>query len=75
MGATESAIRAPFWLCATAGGFIGGALAHGQRYAIAALLAKAENADSTPLEDGLRIPDEVTRRQERRAKLAAARAE
>ena len=42
---------------------------------IAALLAKAENADSTPLEDGLRIPDEVTRRQERRAKLAAARAE
>ena len=28
-----------------------------------------------PLEDGLRIPDEVTRRQERRAKLAAARAE
>ena len=42
---------------------------------IAALLAKAEDADWAPLEDGLRIPDEVTRRQERRAKLAAARAE
>ena len=42
---------------------------------IAALLAKAEDADGAPLEDGLRIPDEVTRRQERRAKLAAARAE
>ena len=37
---------------------------------IAALLAKAEDADWAPLEDGLRIPDEVTRRQERRAKLA-----
>ena len=39
------------------------------------LLAKAEQADSTPLEEGLRIPKEVQRRQERRAKLAAARAE
>ena len=42
---------------------------------IAALLAKAEDADARPLEDGLRIPQEVTRRQERKAKLAAARAE
>ena len=39
------------------------------------LLAKAEQADSTPLEAGLRLPKEVQRRQERRAKLAAARAE
>jgi hypothetical protein len=39
------------------------------------LLAKAEQADSTPLEDGLTIPQEVQRRQERKAKLAAARAE
>lgn len=42
---------------------------------IAELLAKAETADSTPLEDGLSIPDEVTRRQERKALLARARAE
>jgi len=39
------------------------------------LLQKAEHADSTPLQDGLSIPDEVRRRQERKAKLAAARAE
>jgi hypothetical protein len=39
------------------------------------LLAKAEAADSTPLEEGLTIPQEVQRRQERKAKLAAARAE
>ena len=39
------------------------------------LLAKAEQADSTPLEDGLTIPQEMERRQERKAKLAAARAE
>ena len=39
------------------------------------LLAKAEQADSTPLEEGLTIPEEVQRRQERKAKLAAARAE
>jgi transposase len=39
------------------------------------LLAKAEQADSTPLEDGLTIPAEIQRRQERKAKLAAARAE
>lgn len=39
------------------------------------LLAKAEQADATPLQDGLRIPDEITRRQERKAALAQARAE
>lgn len=39
------------------------------------LLEKAEQADSTPLQDGLTIPEEVQRRQERKAKLAAARAE
>jgi len=39
------------------------------------LLAKAEEADSTPLEEGLSIPEEIQRRQERKAKLAAARAE
>lgn len=33
MGATEGAIRAPFWLCATAEGLIGGALALGLLYA------------------------------------------
>ena len=42
---------------------------------ITQLLAKAEDADSKPLEDGLSIPAEVMRRQERKAKLAAARAE
>jgi transposase len=42
---------------------------------IAALLRKAEEADATPLEDGLTIPEEVERRQERKAKLAKARAE
>jgi transposase len=39
------------------------------------LLAKAEQADSTPLQDGLTIPEEITRRQERKAALAQARAE
>jgi len=39
------------------------------------LLAKAEQADSTPLQDGLTLPDEITRRQERKAALAHARAE
>jgi transposase len=39
------------------------------------LLAKAEQAESTPLEDGLTIPEEIQRRQERKAKLAAARAQ
>jgi transposase len=42
---------------------------------IAQLLAKAEEADSTPLEDGLSIPEEIERRQQRQAKLAQARAE
>lgn len=41
---------------------------------IAELLAKAEQADSTPLQDGLTIPEEVQRRQERKAKLARAKA-
>ncbi len=39
------------------------------------LLAKAEQADATPLQDGLTIPGEITRRQERKAALALARAE
>lgn len=38
------------------------------------LLAKAEQADSTPLRDGLSIPVEITRRRDRVAKLQAARA-
>jgi hypothetical protein len=42
---------------------------------IAQLLAKAEEADSTPLADGLSVPQEIERRQERKAKLAQARAE
>jgi transposase len=39
------------------------------------LVAKAEQADSTPLQDGLSIPEEITRRQERKAALEKARAE
>jgi transposase len=39
------------------------------------LLAKADQADATPLQDGLTIPEEITRRQERKAALARARAE
>lgn len=39
------------------------------------LVTKAEQADSTPLQDGLTIPGEITRRQERQAALAKARAE
>ncbi len=42
---------------------------------IQALLTKAEQADSTPLQDGLSIPAEITRRQERKAALQKARAE
>ena len=38
------------------------------------LLAKAEQADSTPLQDGLTIPAEIARRRDRLAKRAAARA-
>jgi transposase len=37
------------------------------------LLAKAEAADSTPLADGLSVPEEIARRQERKTKLEAAR--
>lgn len=39
------------------------------------LLAKAEQADATPLQEGLSIPEEIVRRQERKAALAKARAE
>ena len=39
------------------------------------LMVKAEQSDSTPMEEGLSIPQEVERRQERKAKLAAARAQ
>ncbi len=39
------------------------------------LVAKAEQADATPLQDGLTIPAEIVRRQERRAALTQARAE
>jgi hypothetical protein len=39
------------------------------------LLAKAEPADATPLPDGLTIPEEVTRRQERQAARVQARAQ
>ena len=42
---------------------------------IAELLAKAEQADSTPLQDGLSIPAEIVRRQERQAQLTKAKAE
>lgn len=42
---------------------------------IAELVAKAEQADATPLQDGLSIPGEIQRRQERKAKLARAKAE
>jgi len=41
---------------------------------VAELLAKAEQADATPLQDGLSVPDEVARRQTRKAKMAQARA-
>ena len=42
---------------------------------IEALLAKAEQADRVPLAEGLSIPEEIQRRQERKSKLAQARAE
>ena len=41
---------------------------------VTALLQKAEDADSTPLQDGLTIPDEIARRGARLEKLQAARA-
>lgn len=40
---------------------------------IAQLLAKAEDADSIPLEDGLSIPDEIKLREDRLAKLKQAK--
>ncbi len=40
---------------------------------IAQLMAKAEDADSTPLEDGLSIPDEIKRREDRIEKLKKAK--
>lgn len=39
------------------------------------LISKAEQADATPLQEGLTIPEEIVRRQERKAALAKARAE
>ncbi len=39
------------------------------------LLAKAEQADATPLQEGLTIPEEIVRRQERKAALEKARAQ
>jgi transposase len=41
---------------------------------VSELMAKAEAADRADLPDGLSIPDELARREERLAKLAAARA-
>jgi transposase len=37
------------------------------------LIAKAEQADSKPLQEGLSIPEEITRREERKAQLQKAR--
>ena len=37
------------------------------------LMAKAEEADSKPLQEGLSIPEEITRREERKAQLQKAR--
>jgi hypothetical protein len=42
---------------------------------VAELMKKAEDADSAPLEEGLTIPDEIARRNERKAVLKAAKAE
>ena len=39
---------------------------------ITELLAKAESAESTPLQDGLTIPEEIKRREDRIAKLGEA---
>jgi transposase len=41
---------------------------------VAELLARAEAADQTDISDGISIPEELARREERLAKLAAARA-
>jgi transposase len=43
------------------------------RQEVAQLLAKAEQADTAPLQDGLTIPAEIARRRDRLAKLQAAR--
>ena len=40
---------------------------------VRALMAKAEEADNKPLEDGLSVPAEMARRQERKAKLEEAK--
>ena len=40
---------------------------------VRALTAKAEAADNKPLEDGLSVPEEIARRQERKAKLEEAK--
>lgn len=42
---------------------------------VAQLVSKAEQADSTPLQDGMSIPEEIARRQAGKAALAKARAE
>ena len=42
---------------------------------VAQLMSKAEQADCTPLQDGLTIPGEIARRQQRKAALAKARAQ
>jgi transposase len=42
---------------------------------IVELLAKAEDADSAPLQDGLSVPEEIKRRKDRIAKLKTAKAE
>ncbi len=42
---------------------------------IAELLAKAEDADSTPLQDGLSVPEEIKRREDRIAKIKVAKTE
>jgi len=42
---------------------------------IAQLLAKADAADATPLQDGLTVEGELARRHQRKAQLARARAE
>ena len=41
---------------------------------VAELLAKAEAADQSAVPDGLSIPDELARREERLQRIAAARA-
>ncbi|MEO6908716.1 MAG: transposase, partial [Abditibacteriaceae bacterium] len=45
------------------------------RLEVQELMQKAEDADSTPLEDGLSIPQEIKRREDRMAQLEMARKE